>query len=67
MMYCNQELCPMWSGAGCPCRLFDLDRDNLPTDGTFTIALSSDDQDDPRTRANCDGRWDTWGGDGVGP
>lgn len=23
--------------------------------------------DDPRAAANADGRWDTWGGDGVGP
>lgn len=22
---------------------------------------------DPRELANLDGRWDTWGGDGVGP
>lgn len=37
---CDQEMCPMWDGEGCPCDLFDLDRDNLPTDGIFTVQWS---------------------------
>lgn len=27
----------MWDGHGCPCDRFGLDRDDLPTDGVFTI------------------------------
>lgn len=27
----------MWDGEGCPCDTFGLDRDDLPTDGTFTV------------------------------
>ena len=34
---CDQEMCPMWDGDGCPCERFGLDRDALPTDGTFTM------------------------------
>lgn len=34
---CEQELCPMWDGDGCPCAAFGLDPDDLPTDGIFTI------------------------------
>ena len=34
---CDAELCPMWDGETCPCDTFDLDRDNLPTNGTFVI------------------------------
>lgn len=30
----------MWDGEGCPCDLFGLDRDDLPTDGTFAIVLA---------------------------
>lgn len=26
----------MWDGYGCPCDVFDLARDDLPTDGIFT-------------------------------
>lgn len=33
---CDQELCPMWDGDGCPCTAFGLDRNALPTDGVFT-------------------------------
>lgn len=42
MSECDQEMCPMWDGEGCPCDLFDLDRDNLPADGIFTVEWSSD-------------------------
>jgi hypothetical protein len=31
------EECPMWDGDGCPCKTFELDRDNLPTSGVFTV------------------------------
>lgn len=31
----------MWDGDGCPCDTFDLDRDNLPTDGIFTIEIET--------------------------
>lgn len=30
----------MWDGETCPCDTFDLDRDDLPTDGTFVIEQS---------------------------
>ncbi len=32
---CDAELCLMWDGETCPCDTFGLDRDNLPTNGTF--------------------------------
>lgn len=32
MSACRAEECPMWDGDGCPCRTFDLDPDDLPTD-----------------------------------
>jgi hypothetical protein len=35
-MRCDMEMCPLWDGHGCPCDQFDLDRSDLPTDGTFT-------------------------------
>jgi len=34
---CDQELCPMWDGDGCPCDRFGLDRDDLPISGVFTV------------------------------
>lgn len=36
-MRCDQEMCPMWDGEGCPCDTFGLDRDDLPVDGVFTV------------------------------
>lgn len=39
MSQCRAELCPMWAGEGCSCDLFVLDRDDLPTDGVFTVAV----------------------------
>lgn len=33
---CDQEMCPMWDGDGCPCARFGLDRDDLPTNGAWT-------------------------------
>ena len=41
MSDCEQELCPMWDGDGCPCVTFGLDRDAPPTDGTFITQVSS--------------------------
>lgn len=37
MRNCDAELCPMWDGEGCPCAAFDLDRNDLPRDGIFTV------------------------------
>jgi hypothetical protein len=31
----------MWDGDTCPCTTFNLDRDNLPTDGTFVTETSN--------------------------
>lgn len=39
MSQCQAELCPMWAGEGCSCDLFGFDRDDLPSDGTFTTVL----------------------------
>lgn len=39
---CDQELCPMWDVHGCPCDTFGLDRDDLPTSGTFTITTTEE-------------------------
>ena len=33
----------MWDGLGCPCEAFGLDRDDLPTDGTFTTTVADGD------------------------
>lgn len=41
-MTCDQEMCPMWDGDGCPCARFGLDRNDLPTDGTFTVTSKRD-------------------------
>jgi hypothetical protein len=41
---CDMEDCPMWDGHGCPCATFELDRDNLPTDGIFTAELPDDEE-----------------------
>lgn len=38
-MSCDQEMCPMWDGDTCPCERFGLDKDDLPTDGTFTVPV----------------------------
>lgn len=43
MRGCRAELCPMWGGDGCSCDLFGLDRDDLPTDGIFTVLLPASD------------------------
>jgi hypothetical protein len=40
---CDQELCPMWDGCGCPCATFGLDRDDLPTSGVFTAGAAEED------------------------
>lgn len=34
---CDMEDCPMWDGDGCPCDTFDLDKDDPPTHGVFTV------------------------------
>lgn len=39
---CDQELCPMWDGEGCPCAVFRLDRDHLPERGVFSIEVPED-------------------------
>lgn len=55
---CDQEMCPMWDGHGCPCATFGLDRDDLPTSGVFTVMAGEGD--------DCDHEWfvrpesDTW-------
>ena len=36
MSDCGQELCPMWDGDVCPCEVFGLDKDALPSHGIFT-------------------------------
>lgn len=36
MSRCDQEMCPMWDGEGCPCAAFGIDRDDLPTSGVYT-------------------------------
>ncbi len=36
---CEQEMCPMWDGHGCPCVVFGLDPDDLPTNGIFAIEV----------------------------
>ena len=41
MSACEQEMCPMWDGDGCPCARFNLDKTDLPTDGTFTTTEES--------------------------
>ena len=45
MNRCDQEMCPMWDGEGCPCATFHLDRDDLPTDGVFTVTWPAQDDD----------------------
>lgn len=42
---CDQEMCPMWDGDGCPCATFNLDRDDLPTDGVFTVTWPNQEDD----------------------
>lgn len=37
MSNCDQELCPMWDGDGCPCAMFGLDKEDLPSDGVFWV------------------------------
>lgn len=46
---CDQEMCPMWDGCGCPCERFGLDPDDLPTSGVFTITALADDPANPTT------------------
>lgn len=36
-MTCKAEDCPMWDGHSCPCAAFDLDPDDLPEHGTFSV------------------------------
>lgn len=38
MSDCKAELCPMWGGDECLCEVFDIDPDNPPRNGTFTVA-----------------------------
>ena len=40
-MSCDQEMCPMWDGDGCPCDLFGLERDDLSTGGIYTFGPCS--------------------------
>lgn len=54
-MRCDMEMCPMWDGNGCPCGTFDLDRNNLPNSGVFTIEFPSACEDAPLTRLRGDG------------
>ncbi|WP_174250009.1 hypothetical protein [Pimelobacter simplex] len=42
---CDQEMCPMWDGDGCPCVTFDLDRDDLPMSGFFSVTTEEGDDD----------------------
>jgi hypothetical protein len=42
MARCDQEMCPMWDGDTCPCDTFGFDRDNLPTDGAFSVDLDAE-------------------------
>ena len=44
MRDCDAEMCPMWDGEGCPCATFDLDRDDLPRDGVFTMEWGERDE-----------------------
>jgi hypothetical protein len=44
MRRCDQEMCPMWDGDGCPCDTFGLDRDELPAHGVFTVETETDDR-----------------------
>lgn len=32
----------MWDGDGCPCRTYDLDPNDLPTDGIYTVEVPND-------------------------
>jgi hypothetical protein len=41
-MSCDQEMCPMWDGDGCPCDLFGLERDDLPTGGIYTALTAKE-------------------------
>lgn len=45
MRDCDQEMCPIWDGHTCPCETYGLDRDDLPTDGTFTTVVPNNDED----------------------
>lgn len=44
MNQCDAELCPMWGGDVCLCDRFDLDPNDLPTDGKFTTTWKETDQ-----------------------
>jgi hypothetical protein len=33
----------MWHGDSCPCTTFGLDREDLPTDGAFTVTTEEAD------------------------
>lgn len=36
---CDMELCPMWDGHTCCCSTFGLDKNELPTNGIFTVEI----------------------------
>lgn len=48
MADCRAEVCPMWDGHGCPCDTFDLDPDDLPTDGVFAVETPENESEDER-------------------
>jgi hypothetical protein len=50
MSRCNAEMCPMWDGEGCPCDMFGLDRNDLPSNGVFTVVVQGMSEQD---RAEC--------------
>lgn len=37
MSNCLAEMCPMWDGYSYPCQTFDIDPENLPANGVFSI------------------------------
>jgi hypothetical protein len=44
----------MWDGDGCPCKTFDLDRDDLPKNGTFTAEWVAENEDRPEHECQLD-------------
>lgn len=46
---CRAELCPMWGGDHCLCEMFDLDPDNPPRSGTFTVTVADHSTKDTST------------------
>lgn len=43
MKDCKAEFCPMWGGDNCLCEVFDLDPDNPPRSGTFSVIVPNSD------------------------